>query len=446
MFRRLRLACVLSAVAAMAACVANKSADPLSPTVAGPIPGVNITPPAIVQPTTGTKVAVDQQPLVLTVVNAQSSGVRPLTYVFEIAADVSFVNKVFSRDGIQPSGTGQTSLKLPDALATGRTYYWHARAEDGANTGPFSATAAFDVFTPIVIGPPVLVSPVDNVTVDNPHPRFAFNNAPHSGPVGPLTYIIEVADGDSFSNKMAVWTVAEKAGGQTFLDSPQDLPPVKQLFWHVRAADQTTAGPWSATQVFQTPAPVILPPPPPVDVPSGPVPGDALNLSSAAVYNSPADIASWAPTARITRIDMSPSAGLNFEFTTKNSWPDYAPPGWDGPLQYTVWAVVNINGGWNTSGFIQMWRGRASTGGPILAEFSRNWAYDSRWGPMAGYQPHAGEQMGFFVSAGNARNVGTVTSVRERSNVVIVSLPAGDSGSFPFSLAPVILPTLRSRY
>jgi hypothetical protein len=428
---------------AFAGCVADKSADPLSPTVAGPIPGVNITPPTIVQPISGTKIAVDQQPLVLTVVNSASSGVRPLTYVFEIASDVSFTNKVFSKDGIPP-GTNQTSLKLPDALATGRTYFWHARAEDGANTGPFSATAAFDVFTPIVIGPPDLVSPINNVVADSAHPRFTFNNAPHSGPVGPLTYIIEVADGGDFGNKMAVWTVPERSG-QTYLDSPQDLPPIKQLFWHVRAADPTTAGPWSASQAFQTPAPVVLPPPPPVDVPGGPAPGDALNLGAAAVYNSPADIASWPATARITRIDMSPSAGLNFEFTTKNSWPDYSPPGWDGPLQYTVWAVVNINGQWYTSGFIQMWRGRAGTGGPILSDFARNWAYDSRWGPMNGYQPHAGEQMGFFVSAGNARGVGTVTSVRERSNVVIVSLPAGDSGSFPFSVAPILLRTLRSR-
>jgi len=52
---------------------------------------------------------------------------------------------------------------------------------------------------------------------------------------------------------------------------------------------------------------------------------------------------------------------------------------------------------------------------------------------MAGYQPHAGEQMGFFVSAGNARGEGGVSSVRERSNVVIVSLPQGDNGFFPFS-------------
>jgi hypothetical protein len=443
MLRRVTSACVVPVILALAGCV-TKSADPLSPTVAGPIPGVNITPPTIVTPTTGTKIAVDQQPLVLTVVNAASSGVRPLTYVFEIAADVSFANKVFSRDGIQPGGTGQTSVQLPQALPTGRTYFWHARAEDGANTGPFSPTAAFDVFTPIIIGAPVPIAPVNNVIVDSAHPRFTFGDAPHSGPVGPLAYTIEVADSGSFGNKLAVWTVAEQSG-QTFLDSPQDLPPVKQFFWHVRANDPTTAGPWSSAQAFQTPAPPAPPPLPPPDVPGGPTPGDALNLAAAAVYNSPADIAGWPATAKITRLDMSPSAGLNFEFTTKATWPDYTPAGWSGPLEYTVWAVVNVNGSWNTSGFIQMWRGRASTGAPILATFATNWAYDSRWGPMNGYQPLAGEQMGFFVSAGNARGASGVTSVRERSNVVVVALPAGDSGSFPFSLQPILLLAPRGR-
>jgi hypothetical protein len=40
--------------------------------------------------------------------------------------------------------------------------------------------------------------------------------------------------------------------------------------------------------------------------------------------------------------------------------------------------------------------------------------------------------MGFFVSAGNARGEGGVTSRRERSNVVVVPLPGGDNGSFGF--------------
>ena len=202
----------------------------------------------------------------------------------------------------------------------------------------------------------------------------------------------------------------------------------------------TCKGPVQGTQVLRKSTPAVVPPPPPPPPPPptpppAPVPGgpsDGMNLGLAAVYNSPNDIASWPIRSTISAIDMS-AAGLAFQFSTKDSWPDVVPPGFSGALQYTVWAVVNINGQWYTSGFIQMWRGRVSTGAPILSDFATNWAYDSRWGPMMGYQPHVGEQMGFFLSAGDARGESGVSSVRERTQVVMVSLPAGDSGSFSFS-------------
>lgn len=426
--------CVLGClVLALSACDMSKSSNPLAPTVQGPIPGVNITTPAPVVPSSGTKIAVDKQPITLTVNNATTNGVRPLTYLFEVATDAAFTNKVFTRDGITP-GSAQTSLQLPDPLATGRTYYWHARAADGANSGAFDPPINFDVFTPIVINAPGPVSPAPNTTVDSTHPSLVISNAPRSGPVGAITYLIEVADSATFANKVAVWTSAEQPN-QTTLTVPTDLSYSTVYYWHVRAADPTTVGPFSVTWAFVTPDKPVVVAPPPGGGGGGGSAADQMNLGSASVYNSPPDIASWPATGKITQLDMSGSAGLSFQFTTQNSWPDYTPPAWSGPLEYTVWAVVNINGQWDTSGFIQMWRGRSSTGAPIIQQFAQNWAYDSRWGPMAGHQPSAGEQMGFFLSAGNARGVTTVTSVRERTNVVVVPLPAGDNGSFTFSLA-----------
>lgn len=159
--------------------------------------------------------------------------------------------------------------------------------------------------------------------------------------------------------------------------------------------------------------------------------------SQVAVYNSPPDIASWPVTTTITRLEMQPLGapleGISLDFSARATWPDYTPPGWDGPIQYTVWVVMNINNQLVTSGFIQMWRERGSTGAPLLTDFARNWAYDGRWGPMNGYQPHVGEQIGVFVSAGNARGPTHVTSVRERSNVVIVAIPPNDTGVFTFA-------------
>ena len=422
------------AAIAMGACE-QKSSNPLAATVAGPIPGVNITAPSVMAPTSGTKIAVDKQPITLTVTNATTNGVRPLSYLFEIATDTNFTNKVFSRDGITP-GSAQTSLTLPDPLATGRTYYWHARASDGANTGAFTSSINFDVFTPIVIQAPVLVSPAPNSTSDSIRPSFVVTDAVRSGPVGAITYQIEVADSATFANKIAVWTAAEQPN-QTTLTINLDLGYSTVYYWHVRAADPTTIGPFSSTFAFSTPAaPVVTPPPAGGGSSGGACAGsDQMNLSVAHVYNSPPDIASWPATGCISQLTMDSSAGLSFQFSTYNTWPDYTPPGWDGPLEYTVWAAINQGGTWNMSGFIQMWRGRASTGAPILSNFANNWAYDARWGPMAGYQPHVGEQMGFFLSAGNARGVTTVSSVRERTNVVVVALPGGDSGNFTFSLA-----------
>jgi hypothetical protein len=269
MSRTLSILLILWSAVAAAGCEAAKSANPLSPEVAGPIPGVNITSPTPVEPK-GAKVPVDRQPVTLVVDNAVTNGQRPLRYMFEVATDADFANTVWSRTGITP-GDGRTAMRLPDPLATGRSYYWRARAEDGANTGPYSSPASFDVFTPIVIEAPQLVSPAPNATVSSLRPTFTFNNAVRSGPVGPISYIIEVSDTDAFASKIANWSVAETPGSQTSTQLPQDGQYGHYLFWHVRAVDPTTAGPWSDIHAFSMPEPPPPPPPPP-PVP-GPIPG-----------------------------------------------------------------------------------------------------------------------------------------------------------------------------
>ena len=302
MFRRSVsvLAVAVFAVAA-AACQSSKSSNPLSPTVAGPIPGVQIGAPKLLEPAAGTKIAVDRQPVTLLIENPGTTGVRPLMLTVDIATDANFNNKVFSRDGVTPGDGGRTSLKLPDALATGRTYFWRAQALDGANTGGFSTVNSFEIFTPIVINLPEPAQPGPNATVDSIRPKLIVNNATRSGPVGAISYLVELADNANFNNKIT-WTTAEQPN-QTTLNLPSDLAYNTVYYWHVRAFDPTTAGPWSTLLAFLTPsAPVVVVTPSPSPAPGGPVPGDALNLSSASVYNSPRDIASWAVTSKITSI------------------------------------------------------------------------------------------------------------------------------------------------
>ena len=153
--RLARIACTLLAFG-LAGCEASKSSNPTAPTVAGPIPGVNITAPALIDPAQGFKFKESEQPIRLVVQNATTSGVRALTYTFEVAADSGFTTKVFSRSGVAP-GDGKTSVQI-DRLEIGRAYYWRAWAEDGANTGAI-ATAGFEIYPKPAVTAPVPVYP-----------------------------------------------------------------------------------------------------------------------------------------------------------------------------------------------------------------------------------------------------------------------------------------------
>ena len=161
-----------------------------------------------------------------------------------------------------------------------------------------------------------------------------------------------------------------------------------------------------------------------------------IDLSTTVVLNSPSDVASWPETARITTFDMNLD-GVFVDFTKRDgagSWPDvpFGAPG--DSLEYTLWIVLDINGTWYTSGCIQYWRGLDRNGGPPSG-YAMNWYYDAiRWAPMTGHQPAVGELVGFFVTAGNARNVTdhSGSTVFERSNVITIPFPADPGAVFTY--------------
>ncbi len=267
---RLALLLIPAAALAAAGCEATKSANPTSPSVAGAIAGVNISAPAPVSPTPGTSIPAKDQPVTLTVQNATTNGQRPITYRFEVAADADFTNRVATREGIEPGSDGKTSYRLPDALAADRTYYWRAKALDGANESSYSQAVAFAVVTLAELSPPVPVSPVGGLTTSSRSPEFRTVNSARSGPVGAVSYTFEIAEDQAFSAMVAVVTVPEQTT-ETRFTIAQQLKGSTRHYWRVRAFDASTASAWSLTQSFVTPAAASTPPPttPPTTPPSG---------------------------------------------------------------------------------------------------------------------------------------------------------------------------------
>ena len=235
--------------------------------------------------------------------------------------------------------------------------------------GRIATTASFAVFTPIVIGAPVLLSPGINATVDSVRPRFTFTNAARSGPVGAMSYLLEVADNDSFTNRAAQVTGAEQPS-QTTLDITADLALNKVYYWHVRAYEPTTQGPWSAIRAFATPTAPSSGPYPPPDPNAPAAAPDMWPMANATILNSPRDLARWPITTAITLVDIR-AEGVRVDFSKKDGpgrWPDVVPPGWEGPLQLPRFGMVlNINNQLYASAPVEFWYGLPVPGRPALS-------------------------------------------------------------------------------
>lgn len=428
------LVILLIAAVAGAACQVKKSSNPLSPSVAGPIPGVSITTPRAASPAPGARIAVDQQPILLTVDNAATSGVRPISYRFEVANDAAFADVIVRQGSVGPDPAGRTSYTMPAVLPTDRTYYWRALAEDGANTGSFSAPSAFTVFTPIVIGEPSFVSPADGAVVTTLTPKLTFANVTRSGPVGTIQYLVLLyADAVSQAGLVNVWSVAEGAGGQTSFDIPTGsvVAGGRTYYWVVQATDGTNHGPFSAPQSFKSPASApTTPTPTPTPAPGGGggTPSDFGSLGPVTIVGGSPDVSGFAVTSRITTLRFSPG-NIHLRHTKTGQW-----PGVDigGALQEsTLWVFFRISGRWYATG-AERWRpGQTDKALSAPSAIGPGWFYNNNWAPMTNYVPRPGEQVGFMVVAGSTR-VDNRTPVRERSAILLIPFPAdGTTASFP---------------
>jgi hypothetical protein len=251
----------------LVACQAQKSSSPLSPSVAGPIPGVEITPPKLLEPAQGFKYKESEQPIKLLIENASSNGVRPISYMFEVATDTEFTTKVYARSGVPPGEGGRTSVQI-DRLDLGRAYYWRAKADDGANSSLFS-TAQFEVLPKPLLTAPGLVSPINNDRTASRRPTLTVNNADRNAAVGGVSYEFQIATDQSFG-ALVTAGVVDETPGQTSFVPPADLATDRTYYWRVRGSDHDTTGAWAGSQSFRTPVSVSTPAPSPGPAPGGP--------------------------------------------------------------------------------------------------------------------------------------------------------------------------------
>jgi hypothetical protein len=177
------------------------------------------------------------------------------------------------------------------------------------------------------------------------------------------------------------------------------------------------------------------PAPPPAPTPSAPA-VDGINLAQAIIRDSPATLGSWPITTALSVVEIRPN-GIHVEFSKQSGpgrWPDWTPPGWSGPLQYSLGMAMNIGGQWYAAAPIQFWYGLDASGGPP-SQYALNWFYSpGRWAPMTYHQPAVGEVIGFFVCAGDCRGRtdGSGSPVKERTNVVLVKMPTDAGARYTF--------------
>lgn len=260
--------------------------------------------------------------------------------------------------------------------------------------------------------------------------------APHSAPPAATGFIVSgnVTDGTSGGPLPAIEVRAgEFLAVRTDAAGHYDLPGVPAGAATVQFAaagyvTQTKSGTLSANTSLDIVLQRVAAAPPAGPVSSGN--GDQIDMHSVIVRGPAGDVANWPVTTRIRVIDAN-FGGFFVDFDAKSRWPEAVPPGWTGGIQYTLWLVEKINGRWITAGGVEFWKNLERQGGPP-SRVASNWYYNPQvWGELASHQPAPGEQVGFFVTAGDQR-AKDVRVVTERSNVVLLPFPSDGGGYFPF--------------
>jgi len=214
-----------------------------------------------------------------------------VTYRLQVSTTSTFTSLLVSQTSLTAS-----QFTLTTALASGGTYYWRAKAVDGAgNDSGWTAAWSFYVDTTAPVAP-ALSSPSNGARTNNSTPTFSWSSV--TDPSG-VTYSIQVSTSNTFAT-----TVVDVSGLASTTYTPSVPLADGTYYWRVRAVDGAgNNSAWSAVRNL------IID----VTVPSVPT---MLSPADGAKLNSTTPTLSWSSVAGAPGMTYSLQIAYDIAFTS----------------------------------------------------------------------------------------------------------------------------------
>jgi hypothetical protein len=157
------------------------------------------------------------------------------SYTLEVSLYADFSTLKISSAGLSSS---QYQSSIADALTNNTTFYWRARAVNGANVSVSSAAAFF-----LDLERPVLSSPPNQANVRTRVPLLDWTSVAWAG-----AYNLQVSSQSNFS--VLKISSSGAASSQYLVTSADALNDKTTYYWHVQAASGTVTSAYTSTSSF----------------------------------------------------------------------------------------------------------------------------------------------------------------------------------------------------
>ena len=207
------------------------------------------TVPTLTSPSAGAQVSTLTP--TLTIGNSTDAQGNTITYDIQVSTSSTFGTIAAQTTGLAQGGSGSTSWVVSPNLVTGTTYYWRARAYDGALYSSYAAYQSFSIVSNSAPTTPGLNSPAAAATGVTRTPTLVVNNS--TDPDGnTITYEFQVATTSSFSTIVAQAAGVAQGTGTTSWIVGTQLAYSTTYYWRVRANDGALNSPYAAYRSFTT--------------------------------------------------------------------------------------------------------------------------------------------------------------------------------------------------